>query len=124
MKIDTWTQSPRAPHATTKQCDYVDGDGYCCRLDINHEGDHTRPRGDISDDLSELKALHLAIANATNAFKARDPRALATINEAVQPVADAALEWIFWQQDQIDRLRRENAEAWRAAGNPNGRGTP
>lgn len=41
----------------------------------------------------EACALHLAIANATEAFEAGDVRRLGTINETIQGLVDAAVHW-------------------------------
>jgi hypothetical protein len=35
-----WTRFPRPTHATTRQCDYQDREGYVCTLDRDHAEDH------------------------------------------------------------------------------------
>ncbi len=56
--------------------------------------------------------LRIAIANATRAFRDDDLRALATVNENLQPLVDAAIAWgrrrEQWAEpcDSIERSRR------------------
>ena len=46
--------------------------------------------------------LRVAIANATRAFQRRDPAALATINEDIQPLVDAAMAWVLAERARAD----------------------
>ncbi len=38
-----WSRRCRPDHATTTQCDWVNGEGYCCRRETGHEGQHLPP---------------------------------------------------------------------------------
>lgn len=52
----------------------------------------------------ELPRHHrLAIANATRAFERGDLASLATINEDIQPLVDAAVAWHFRQAKAAER---------------------
>ena len=50
--------------------------------------------------------LRIALANAARAFTKREPASLATINENVQPVVDAAMGWITVITRERDEARQ------------------
>lgn len=54
--------------------------------------------------------LRVALANAARAFQRGDLAALATVNEALQPLVDAAVSQIIGARSEVDRLRIRVAE--------------